>query len=335
MPSGAKKRKAAKKKKEKETNTNPSTNNPQGDNELKSQSQDEKGSDGGEGGSPAYGDHDHSFNEEVEESEPSAAQPPTAVAKSVEEVPSDDKIDEAKGGNDGVVVIEWDMKYEDSCKSKGMSVVHIDSAKESDYGKQSSGGSNDETVTLKNTQDDEPCKSEKESQETVAFDELVKSIDSSHATMTLITQNAQVEETVNSAVESSADSVKAMTSVSDSEVKSRDAGNALLEKSMGSQGGATDLAVKKSEDKVYPFSDQDVRASSLEEPKPKEFDNNVSVSVSHNPIPESTNVAEPVKDSDTPECSENQPLVASAPHMVQKTSWLNCCGLFEVLSSSR
>ncbi|KRH18321.1 LOW QUALITY PROTEIN: hypothetical protein GLYMA_13G051300v4 [Glycine max] len=50
--------------------------------------------------------------------------------------------------------------------------------------------------------------------------------------------------------------------------------------------------------------------------------------------PESTIGAEHVKDSDTPECSDNQPLVASVPPVVRKTSWFSCCGLFDVLSGS-
>ncbi|KAG4958637.1 hypothetical protein JHK87_035270 [Glycine soja] len=48
----------------------------------------------------------------------------------------------------------------------------------------------------------------------------------------------------------------------------------------------------------------------------------------------SASLGEHVKDSDTPECSDNQPLVASVPPVVRKTSWLSCCGLFDVLSGS-
>lgn len=341
MPSGAKKRKAAKKKKEKGTNTTPSTNNPQGDNELKSQSQDERGSDGGEGGSPAYRDSEHAFggrNEDVVESDPPAAQPSAAVANDI-------KIDdEERGGKDLIAEKSdegKDVSVDNVESAKGVkdfkaeesndaSVVHIESAKKSDYVNGSSGGiSHDEpfTFTAKSSKD-EPYNSVKP---TVAFDELVKSIDSSHAKMALIAQNAPVEETVNAVVESSAGSFEAVSSAS---VLKRDTGNALVEKSVGSQVGSTDIAGKSNEDKVYPFSDEDARASSLEEPRPKKFDLKVSASVSHGRNPESTNGAEHAKDSETPECSENQPLVASAPHMVQKTSWLSCCGLFEVLSGS-
>ncbi|KAI8569001.1 hypothetical protein RHMOL_Rhmol02G0245100 [Rhododendron molle] len=42
--------------------------------------------------------------------------------------------------------------------------------------------------------------------------------------------------------------------------------------------------------------------------------------------------AEHTKDSVMSECSDSQPLVASAPRPVQTTSWMSCCGLFEVFT---
>lgn len=327
MPSGAKKRKAAKKKKEKES---PSTTNPQGSDELKSQ--DEKGSDGGEGGSPSHGDHDLAFNEDVEEKDPSGAQPSDAASKDLEEVPGDTKIDESERGKEGDVLIEWDVKSEEGFGSKDGSVGHVESAKESDIGNGNgngnSGSSSDESGTVKNSKDE----FHNSVNETVKFNELVKSMESLHAKMTSTTQNVTVEETGDLVVESSADPVKAAVSVP--EVQNIDNKNALLEKTMDSQVEATDLAVEKNEDKEHPSSDQNVRTLNLEEPKPREFDNEVSASVSHSPIPESTIGAEHVKDSDTAECSENKPSIASTPHVVQKTSWLSCCGLFEALSGS-
>ncbi|GAU49844.1 hypothetical protein TSUD_408130 [Trifolium subterraneum] len=311
MPSGAKKRKAAKKKKEIQS-TNPSSTQQQGENELKSI--DEKGSDGGEGDSPAYRNHDdyNQFNEgseEVEEIEQS-----TAVAKSSEEVSNDDKIDnnKAEGGKEGVVEIEWDMKSEESCENKDVSVLQIESVKESDYRNGNSVGSND--VTEKNLKDESYNNSVKE---TDAFNEVVDS----------------VKESINSVTESSADSVNAVTSFSDRQ--SGDTGSVTLEKSLGSQVVETDLAGKRSEDKVNVLPDEDVRTSSLvDKPETREFDGTVSSAVSQSPIPESTNGVEHMKDSNTAECSGNQPPVASAPLIVHKTSWLSCCGLFDVLSGS-
>lgn len=42
--------------------------------------------------------------------------------------------------------------------------------------------------------------------------------------------------------------------------------------------------------------------------------------------------AEHTKDSVMSECSDSQPLVASAPRPVQTTCWMSCCGLFEVFT---
>jgi hypothetical protein len=315
MPSGAKKRKAAKKKKEIESSNN--SPQQQGENDLKSI--DEKGSDGGEGDSPAYRNHDdhNQFNEgseEVEEIEQS-----TAVAKSSEEVRNDDKIDnKAVGGKEGIVEIEWDMKSEESCENKDVSVVQIESAKESNYRNGNSVGSNDvtETDAAKNLKDESSYNNFVK--ETDAFDGVVDS----------------VKESVNSVTDSSADSVNSVTSVS--ERQSGDTGSVTPEKSLSSQVVETDLAAgKRSEDKVNVLPDEDVRTSSLvDEPETREFDGTVSSAVSQSPIPESTNGVEHVKDSNTAECSGNQPPVASAPLIVHKTSWLSCCGLFDVLSGS-
>ncbi|KAL5100800.1 hypothetical protein RYX36_005127 [Vicia faba] len=399
MPSGAKKRKAAKKKKEIESSTS-TNNNPHGENELKSI--DEKGSDGGEVDSPRDHDEDHNqFNEgsdEVEEVEPLVA-----VVKSTEEVRNDSKVDEAEGGKEGVDVIEWDMKSDESSENKDVRVVRIESDEGLNNGSGNSGvTSNDviETGTAKNLKDEPYNDSVKE---TVAFDEeAVNSVkegvvetgtaknlkDESYNDNISVKETAafdeeavnSVKEGVNSAAESSAGSVNVVNSVS--EVQSEDTGNGLLEKSLGFQGGEADLDAKRNEDKVHVLPDENVKTSSLEEPVTREFDGKVSSSpvsqgaetdlagkriedkvhvlpydnvqtssleepetkefdgkvssspVSQSPITESTNGAERVKDSNTAECSENQPPAASAPLLVQKTSWLSCCGLFEALSSS-
>ncbi|KAE9608237.1 hypothetical protein Lalb_Chr08g0233301 [Lupinus albus] len=278
MPSGAKKRKAAKKRKQKDKKTNP-----QGNNKLKS-NDDEKGRDGG---SPSYNDHD-------EGNETFPTQPSAADVKSVEESRNDVKIDEAvqgKQGGDGVV---RDLKSVESSERKNGSDVHLESAKESDYSNgNTSIGLNDDSVT-ENAKDG----SNDSVKEAVTFDELVKSIDYSHAKMTSITENAPVEETGNSVPESHVDPVKEVASIS--EGKCSDTGSVLPVKSVASQVGPIDLAMKKNENKVHPCSD----------------------------------IVDHVNDYETPECSEKQPLITSAPRVVRKTSWLNCCGLFDVLTGS-
>lgn len=162
--------------------------------------------------------------------------------------------------------------------------------------RKNNGSSNDviETITAKNSKD-EPYKAD------------------------------SVKENVNSVAQVSDDSVKAVTSVSELQIGGTV--NDILEKST-----ETDLAVKRSEDKVHVLPDEVLRISSLKEPETREFDGKVSSSVSQSSIPESTKGVENVKDSNAAESSENQPPVA--PLLVHKTSWLSCCGLFDVLSGS-
>lgn len=143
-------------------------------------------------------------------------------------------------------------------------------------------------------------------------------------------KNSKDESYNNSVAEVSDDLVKAVTSVT--EMQSGGTVNDILEKPLGSRVAENDLAVKRSEDKVHVLPDEVVRISSLKEPETREFDGKVSSSVSQSPIPEATKDVENVKGSNAAESSENQPPVA--PLMVHKTSWLSCCGLFDVLSGS-
>ncbi|OIW19266.1 hypothetical protein TanjilG_20391 [Lupinus angustifolius] len=331
MPSGPKKRKAAKRKRQMEKNIN---NHPQGNDE----SQNEKGSDGGEVSSPEHHDHDDNhhqnpFNEgteEVKEAGPLTAQPIASDAKSTEEIRSDIQIDKVVGvKEDSVVLVEGDMKSEQSSESKDLSFEQIENAKESYYrNANGSSTSNDESVAEKNTKGHDYNSIEV----SIECHEFVKPIDSSPSNMTLIAENAPVEETGNSAAESSVNSVKAVASLSEAEKD--DNGSVLLEKSVVPSIGVTNLAMKLNEDHAYPLTDESARASNLEEPKPKGCDSKVLASFSANTFTKSSNSAKHIKDSETPEYSENQPLLASAPRTVRKTSWLSCCGLFEVLSGS-
>ncbi|CAL0329893.1 unnamed protein product [Lupinus luteus] len=230
---------------------------------------------------------------------------------------------------DSVVLVEGDMKSEESSESKDVNFEHIETAKESCYGNENgSGTSNDESITKNNPKDEDYNSIE----EAIVCHELVKSIDSPPSDVTSIAENAPVEETGNSVAESSVYSVKAVASLSVAE--NDDNGSVLVENTVVPSVGVTDLAMKINEDRVYPLIDENARTSNLKEPKPKESDSKVITSLSASPITKSFNGAEHIKESETPECSQNQPLVASAPRIVQKTSWLSCCGLYEVVSGS-
>ncbi|TYG48698.1 hypothetical protein ES288_D10G036300v1 [Gossypium darwinii] len=54
----------------------------------------------------------------------------------------------------------------------------------------------------------------------------------------------------------------------------------------------------------------------------------------NSPPAEASNVTEKTQDSESHDHSKKQPLVASTPPAVQTTSFLSCCGLFDVLTGS-
>lgn len=153
MPSGAKKRKAAKKK-----NLQQSTHS-HGEDELKHY--DEKESDGGEISSPAYRDESgHPFDkrEEVESGKregSSSAQLIVPESNSVEKEDTQKVATEEEGG----VQIEWDLKLEEDYKSKNISIesaeVHggkLTSSSSSSSGSSSS-SSDDESHDVENETD--------------------------------------------------------------------------------------------------------------------------------------------------------------------------------------
>ncbi|CAJ2643186.1 unnamed protein product [Trifolium pratense] len=297
MPSGPKKRKAARRKREKENNNIninlSSTNNPlHGNDDLKSQN-------------------------EVEERGQSAVRPNASDVKSVEEVCGDFNIEKVLGGKeDSAVTIKRDLKSEDSYENENGRREHIETVTESCYESGNGGGiSNGKSLAEKNSKDELYNFLE---EETVRH-ELVKSDDSSPSNMTAVKINpfVQLEETGgNSVVKDSVNSVKTVASMSEAE--KCDTGLAPLPE-------VIDLAGKMNEDSVYPLTNENA-TSSLEEPKPKESNSEVLTS--------SSNDAVHTKDSETPKSSKNQPSISSAPNLGRKTSWWSCCGIFEVLSGS-
>lgn len=89
----------------------------------------------------------------------------------------------------------------------------------------------------------------------------------------------------------------------------------------------------RNDDKVFPLPENSGASSRAMGFSSKENENKLS-QFSNAPSIETRNGTERIKDSEFPECSENQPLVASVPRTVEKASWKSCCGLFEVLTGS-
>ncbi|RHN52214.1 hypothetical protein MtrunA17_Chr6g0478041 [Medicago truncatula] len=158
-------------------------------------------------------------------------------------------------------------------------------------------------------------------------DEFVKSDDSSPSNM------AAVKETGSkSAAEDSTNSVKTAASVS--EVEKSNTRSVFLENSVAPLQEVIDLAGRMNEDSVYPSTNENAKTSSFEEPNPKESDIKVLTPSSASPLNKFTNGAVHTKNSETPKSSKNQPSVSLTPNLVKKTSWLSCCGMFEILSGS-
>ncbi|GMY37834.1 muscle M-line assembly protein unc-89 [Fagus crenata] len=359
MPSGAKKRKAAKKKKvlEAHTNTNLSisTNNPQGNDDLKSQ--DGKESDGGEVSTPASRDLDsdhNSFNEgneELEEQDPSSIRSFVAEDKSMEGVPIDVEGEQKIGSeDDGAVKIERELKSDDNSERKNGIFEHIESTKQAhnrdDQSSSSSSSSDDETRVIEKKKEE----AYNSVVEASSYDDLVKPVNCSLEEVTQVTENALVGETVKSIAESVPliDTVESVVSVSKEKIhitESAPVENPVIG-DLGESGSkeseknfslklneapavVTDLALKKTEDKVFPLSDETVQAHlNVVESVSNGYEDTILPSSSA-PVAATSNGAAYVSDSEIPECSENEPLVAPAPQVVRRTSWLSCCGLFD------
>ncbi|KAK4271778.1 hypothetical protein QN277_020419 [Acacia crassicarpa] len=196
-----------------------------------------------------------------------------------------------------LVKIDRELKSEESYDGENDKIEYAESAEESNHGNKSPNATS--------------------IQEATTSEYLGKSCDPAPAQMTLNTENTPYKE-INNSVKTEKSTV--------SEEKSSDPASSLLEKLVVAKVGAADLGMKRNDDKVCNFSDENA--------KQKEYASKLPSSSYDSPIPESTNAIENARDSLIPECSEDQPLVASGPP-VQKTSWLNCCGLFEVLGSNR
>ncbi|KAH7545099.1 hypothetical protein FEM48_Zijuj01G0057300 [Ziziphus jujuba var. spinosa] len=331
MPSGAKKRKAAKKKKEKEAYINPSPNNPEGTDDSKSQ--DERGSDGG---SPAFQDHRNhpqpftEGSEELGERDPSSVRVIVPEDKATEEVSGGVDNSQEVGLQDGVVAIERDLKHEDDSESKNITVEHIESAKKSYDGdhrrssSSSSSSSDDDSRTVEKKPNKEATHSVSVA---TSYDDLVKPIDP---------EDVPAGKTSDSIAQMSpvVDSVKPVAPVSEETLN-------VLESAPIENKGAEKLctgapifefSAKKVENKVLLDENGDASSSVLESESKRNEDE--ILPSSGGPVAQTSNGAESIKEPEIPEYSENQPLVAPAPRVVQKTPWWNCCGIFDVITGS-
>ncbi|KAL4331818.1 hypothetical protein GQ457_07G029960 [Hibiscus cannabinus] len=325
MPSGSKKRKAAKKKKEQAANTiNSSTNSiPHGNGDPRSQ--DERESDDGDVGSPAsQGDHNHQhpFNQREEEGKggPSPIQLHVAEEKSVEGGIRDAENTERSGSDDVVAVkFEKELRPKEDFESTLVTVKHIEHDKSSSSSSTSS------------SSDDESQASEKKSkEEAYNFGSEVTSYGNEDKPATLMSEDVPkvVEKEAvgivnsNSAVGTANVDNLIKTALSVQE----EVDNASEVSANKSVPDVVEPGLKGSEEKLLP-STNGVSRLGLGE-------NEGKISSSSGTSAESSTVVDKTQHFESHDHSEKQPFVASTPPMVQRTSVLSCCGLFDVFTGS-
>ncbi|XP_038882131.1 uncharacterized protein LOC120073379 [Benincasa hispida] len=268
MPSGAKKRKAAKKKKELEAHINPS----QGNEDAKNQ--DDKGSDSGEIDSPASQNH------------PSHSNPFGEGSKEIQESSSSDAGVSSNVGTNQKVGLVSERKNGN---------VQNESVKGSRADDHSSSSSDDESV--------DPTKKPE-------------------------VLDGKTNDLVVPTAASIVDSITPELSASEETIS-------IAESASVENTATPDMIVSKKLE-TTPFSTTDgvtyvlVTAPRDLSSKPNE-DRNLHLSGTNNFAAHAKN-SESAKNS-KPE-SEDQPLIGSRPPVPQRTSWLSCCGLCDVFTSS-
>ncbi|GMI82266.1 hypothetical protein HRI_001895900 [Hibiscus trionum] len=320
MPSGSKKRKAAKKKKEQAAN-NIDSNIPHGNGDPRSQ--DERESDGGDVGSPAsQGDHNHqhpfSHREAEGKREHSPIQSHVADEKSAEGAIRDAETAVISGSDDVVAVkIEKESGRKEDLESTLVTIRHIEhdkscsscSSSSDDESQASEKKSKDKAYNFGSEvtsygNEDKPVSVMSEEVLKVVENEAVGNVDSNSAVGTadvynLVKTALSVPEEVDHAIEVSANK---------------------------SVPGVVETGLKGSEEKMLP--------SSIGVSKFELGENEGNFSSSSVPSAESGTVVDKTQHFESHDHSENQPLVASTPPVVQRTSVLSCCGLFDVFTGS-
>ncbi|CAO2823453.1 unnamed protein product [Amaranthus hypochondriacus] len=310
MPSGAKKRKAAKKKLQKEAHN---TTNYHGSHSLGTEndnkSQDERESDGGEGERESSQEHVMNSHEEGLMEESLAEQ---NVAEFSKEVKSEE------GFNDVEVNVEDDVRETKNGE-------HKDSSSSS-----SSSGSDDDEVTVE-TEQVESSLPETSMENPVISEVMYSLVEESIPVEESVKQVVSVLEEVNAENESASGENSLSSNVIESESKQNfDEVLQSTDEKEKVSSGLNDHLQEKIETKVIQVVDESSgKLSGLVDIAPREGENFPQSSVVTSAVACDDNH---VNESKTQKYVEEQPLVSSAPLPVRRTSWMNCCGLFEVLS---
>ncbi|XP_024047124.1 uncharacterized protein LOC18053180 isoform X2 [Citrus clementina] len=291
-------------------------------------SQDERESDGGEAGSPASQDHhnhQHPFQEgngELEKRDPTPVRSSDSERKSMAEV-AQGLEDAQKVGVEDAVNIGREVKTEDDSGSQSINIRHVEFVKESHGGSSSSSSSDNESQVCEkraashngeNNPADlfpkEVIQGNEKASLVEADNSAVETAPTGHSVEPLVTESEEViHVTQDDSVEISAvpDAVESLKENKESK-RNEEKCNPFVEGNNGTSPTVVETVTNENEGKILPTS--------------------------VTPTDETSNVGESTRDSKIPDCSENQPFIASAPRAEQRTSWMSCCGLFDVLTGS-
>ncbi|KAL0398389.1 UNVERIFIED_CONTAM: hypothetical protein Sradi_2182200 [Sesamum radiatum] len=362
MPSGAKKRKAAKKKKENQSNNHPNPSSASahshgsaeghglkyidvefvlmpevsgsGDEDVKHQ--DDKGSDVGEVSSPASQDHHRhetvltEGEEEEIEKEGNLSNPP-----SVGELKTDSG--QVQKALESVVRVEREIKIDDELEHRDETFEHDESTTKS-YDGGSSGRSSSSSSSSSSDDESHGIKNSEAAMDISSVVDSAKVADS----LSDSTFSAPIKEACDSVAEkisvsgeqvgvdmSSPINITVAPYVVES-VAQENGGKKLssVEDKVGTSMACVYDALERKEEAIVQSVKTTATISDPKECVAQETDDRLALPYNA-PSPTADNGAEHKKDSGV-----TQPLLVPSPHPVHRTSWKSCCGLFEVFSGS-
>jgi hypothetical protein len=363
MAPGAKKRKAAKKKKHNHHTASTHENN-------EHRSQDEKDSDDGEATSPASRDHDvqtRPFDEGSEKVDLSTDQPPVAENESIEETFVN--VSKEKLMNDGTGKIDNEMKPKEDVEIKEVIIEYVEPAKElSGNGEISNISSLDYAPQVKEEKFvEKEINSESGTASYVDETKPTEGVTTVTERDNVIVERGSVVAEVKSAVPEEV--VEFLESVSvENSVVCDESGSSFKENSekplpknietlqqaenvlasennkhkvsrVSDEGvltmpdassAITDVELKEIKDKNLPILEENFRVSSTLAESAMTANESTAFTSSEGSSAVTSSGTENIQDSET------KPLIAPTPaqQVVRKTSWLYCCGMFDVLTGS-
>ncbi|KAJ4849959.1 hypothetical protein Tsubulata_004851 [Turnera subulata] len=314
-------------------------------------SQDERDSDVGEVSSPVAQDHledQHPFDKGNEE-------PDKTVPSSVRSVLPDNTVGidgnaegstEVGQGNNGMVKIERGLNSQLDSDNTSIAIEHVESGKESHDGYErssssSSSSSDEDSEALEKKGKDEACSAveikavdplSEQVTETSENGKLLEdrnnnSVGEIAPDVSLDEPELPVSEVVKHTVESSQIASPEVLDVVESGLQAIEV-QLLSGSREGTEVSTTVAEPGKNEDKVTPTFEE--KSSNVVGSTTSKNDDKSSAA---HPA-EAINYVANIKCSDASGFTENQPLIASAPRVSQRTSWMNCCDtiLGEVLA---